>query len=76
MSVTIERFFVFRFFAIQLSARKQNGFDAMHVRAVGIICLLALGVVFTVDSGPFFGHLTRGEPQPQTEEMRRQWVQV
>ena len=62
MSVTIERFFVFRFFAIQLSARKQNGFDAMHVRAVGIFSLLALGVVFTVDSGPLFGDLASGEP--------------
>ena len=76
MSVTFQRFFVFRFFAIQLSARKQNGFDAMHVRAVGVFGLLALGVVFTVDSSPFLSHLTCGEPQPQTEKMRRQWVQV
>ena len=74
--ITVQGVLVFRFFAIQLSARQQNSFDTVHMGAVGVFCLLALRMVFAVDSGPLFGHLTGSEPQPQTEEMRRQWVQV
>jgi hypothetical protein len=43
---------------------------------MGILSLLALCMVFAMDSRPFFGHLTRGEPQPQTEKMRWERMQV
>ncbi|MEY3638994.1 MAG: hypothetical protein RIR68_2127 [Pseudomonadota bacterium] len=48
----------------------------MNVWAVGVFCLLALGVVLAVNSGPLFGDLAGGHPQPKTEKMRHSWVQV
>src|SRR3712207_6972635 len=33
-------------------------------------------VVFAVNRGPFLGHLPGGHPQPETEEMRGDGVQV
>lgn len=36
---------------------------------------IALGVVLAVDGSPFLGHLAGGQPQPETEEVRRDRVQ-
>ena len=46
------------------------------MRAVRVFRLLAFGVVFAVDRRPFFGHLARRQPEPETEEVRRDGVQV
>jgi len=46
------------------------------MRAVGVFGLLAFGVMFTVNGRPIFGHLTCGEPQPESEEMRHARMQV
>jgi hypothetical protein len=44
--------------------------------AVRIFNLLALGVVLSVNGRPLFGYLTGGHPQPKTEEMRGNRVQI
>ena len=46
------------------------------MRAVRVFSLLALGVVLSVNGRPFFGHLTGGHPQPKTEEVRCDGVQI
>jgi hypothetical protein len=69
-------FFVLRFFSVQLGASEQDCFDAMHMGAVGVFSLLAFGVVFAVNRGPLFGHLTRGHPQPEAKKVRHDGVQV
>ena len=76
MAIAAEGFFVFRFFAVQLGTFEQNGANAMHMRTVRVFGLLALGVVLSVDGRPLFGHLTGGHPQPKTEEMRCDGVQI
>jgi hypothetical protein len=55
---------------------EQNFFDPVNMGAVRIIGLFALGMVFAVDRGPFFGHLTRRQPQPKTKEMGGYGVQI
>ena len=76
MAITAESFFVFRFFALQLCTSEQDRFDAMHMRAVRVFSLLALGVVLAVNGRPLFGHLTGGHPQPKAEKMRCNRVQI
>ena len=73
---TLERVEIFGFFAVQLSTREQHGFDTVHMRAVWVVRLLALGVVLAVNGGPLFGHLGRGEPQPETEKVRHDRMQI
>ena len=67
---------VFGFSTIQLSPLQQHGFDAVNVGAVGVICLLTFGVVLAVNGGPFLSHLARRQPQPKTEEVRSNGVQI
>jgi hypothetical protein len=43
---------------------------------MGIVNRLAFGVVLTVNGGPFFGDHAGSKPQPKTEEVGRNWVQV
>ncbi len=76
MAEPLEGFEVFSFFTVQLCAREQHGFNAVHMRAVWVVGLLALGVVLAVNGGPLFGHLRRGEPQPESEEVRCNRMQV
>ena len=76
MAIAAEGFFVFRFFAVQLGTGEQHRANAMHMRAVRVFSLLALGVVLTVNGRLLFGHLTGGHPQPKTEEMRCDGVQI
>jgi hypothetical protein len=38
--------------------------------------LFALGVVFAVNGGPLFGDLASGHPQPETEKVRHDGVQI
>ena len=76
MAKARQRLRVFRLDAVQLSALQQDGFDAMHVGAVRVFCLLALGVVLAMNRGPFFGDLAGGQPQPKAEKMRRQRVEI
>ena len=71
-----QRLRVFRLDAVQLSALQQDRFDAMHMGAVRVFGLLALGVVLAVNRGPFFGDLAGGQPQPKAEKMRWQRVQI
>jgi len=73
MAIAAEGFFVFRFFAVQLGTGEQHRANAMHVRAVRVFGLLALGVVLAVNGSPLFGHLTGGHPQPKAEKNAMQW---
>ena len=59
-----------------MSALEQHLFDAIHMGAVRVFGLFALGVVLAVDGRPLFGHLTCGQPQPQAEKMGCDRVQV
>ena len=43
---------------------------------MGIINRFAFGVVLTVNGSPFFGHHTGGKPQPKTEEVGGNWVEI
>jgi hypothetical protein len=43
---------------------------------VRILFGIALGVVLAVDRSPFLGDLAGGEPQPETEKMTRDRVQL
>ncbi len=63
-------FLVLGFLAIQLGAFQQHFADAAGLRAVRIVLGLALGVVLAVDGGPFLGHHTRRQPEPEAEEVR------
>ncbi len=69
-------FHVLRFGAVHLAAGQQHGLDAARDGAVRIIDRLALGVVLAVNGGPFLGDHARGEPHPETEEVRRDRTQV
>jgi hypothetical protein len=71
-----ERLLVLGFGAIELAAGQENGLDAARLRAVGILFGLALGVVLAVDRDPLLGHHAGAEPEPETEEMRGDAVQV
>ena len=50
--------------------------DALDLRAVGVLCGLALGVVLAMDGRPLLGDHAGGQPQPEAEEMRHHWVQI
>jgi len=69
-------FHVFGLGTVQLGTLQQHGPDAMHMRAVRVFRLLALGVVLAVDGGPLLGDLTGGQPEPETEKMRGNRMQV
>jgi hypothetical protein len=62
--------------AIQLGAFQQHLADAAGLRAVRIVFGFALGVVLAVNRGPLLGHHARGHPQPETEEMLGDRMQV
>ena len=51
-----------------LAAHRQGSF-------VSFVILL-FGVVFAVDGCPVFGQHAGGQPQPETEEMRRDRMQI
>ena len=76
VAIALEGVQVFGFFAVQLCAREQHGFDAVHMGAMGVFGLLALGMVFAVNGRPLLGHLAGGQPQPETEKVRGNGVQV
>lgn len=76
MTVAAERFFVFGFFAIQLSTLEKHGSDAVHMRAVWVFGLFALGVVLAVNGSPLFGDLSCGHPKPKAEKVRCNGVQI
>ena len=76
MAIAAEGFLVFGFFAIELCACEQHRFNAMYMRAVGVFSLLTFGVVLAVNSGPLFGHLAGGHPQPEAEEVGHDGMQV
>jgi hypothetical protein len=50
--------------------------DAVHLGTVRILGGFAFAMVLAMDSRPLLGHHARGQPQPATEEMRHQRMQV
>ena len=69
-------FLVDSLLAVQLVALQQHRFDAVNVRAVRIVGLLALGVVLAVDRCPLLSDLASGQPQPKAEKMCGNRMQV
>ena len=76
VAVALERLAVLRFLAIELGAFQHDLADAVDLRAVRIVDGLALRVVLAMDRGPLLGHHAGGEPQPETEEMAGDRMQV
>ena len=76
LTVPVERLLVTRFLAVELGAFPQDLVDADDLRAVRIFLGLDLGVVLAVDRGPLLGHHPGGEPQPETEEVAGDRMQV
>jgi hypothetical protein len=69
-------FLVLALGAIQLGALPEHLLDAVGLGAVRIFNRFAFGVVLAVNGHPFLGHLARAQPEPETEEMRGDRVQV
>ena len=76
VTVAIQCFLVAAFLAVQFGALQQNLADAVNLRAVRIINRFAFGVMFAVDGCPVFGQHAGGQPKPETEEMRRDRMQI
>ncbi len=62
--------------AVELGAFPEHLLDAEDVRAVRVAFLLALGVVLAVDGRPLLGDHAGGHPEPETEEVRCDRVQI
>jgi hypothetical protein len=62
--------------AVQLGTLPHHLVDAAGLRAVRVFFGLALGVVLAVDGRPLLGHHAGGHPQPETEEVAEDRVQV
>ncbi len=76
VTVAGDRFRVLRLGLIQLGAGPQNRLDAARLRAVRILDRLALGVMLAVDRDPIARLHARREPEPGTEEVRHQRMQI
>ena len=76
LAVDAQGVLVLRLGLVQLRACAQDGEQALVHRAVRILDGLALGMVLTVDSGPFARVHPCGQPQPETEEVLQRGVQV
>ncbi|MCY1165502.1 hypothetical protein D9M73_54110 [compost metagenome] len=76
MAVLGHGFLVLAFGAIQLGTFPEHLLDAVGLRAVRVFSGLALGVVLAVNGYPFLGDLAGTQPQPETEEVRRDGVQI
>jgi len=75
VTVTLDRLSIANTDAIKLGALEQQGANAVYLRTVGIFLGLDLGVMLAMHRHPLPCHLAGGEPQPQTEEMRDDWMQ-
>ena len=76
LAVDAQGVLVLRLGLVQLRACAQDGEQALVHRAVRILDGLALGMVLTVDRGPFARVHPCGQPQPETEEVLQRGVQV
>src|SRR3979411_273725 len=76
MTVALERLLVERLLHVQEHAGPQHAIDAVNLGAMRIFDGLALGVVLAVDRRPFLGNHAGGEPEPETEKMRNQGMQL
>ena len=43
---------------------------------MGILKTFALGMMLTMNGHPFLGNHSGGQPQPKTEEMADDWMQI
>ena len=76
MSIAGQCFCITRLFAVQLITLQQNGPDAVDMRTMGVVVLLAFGVMLAVNGCPLPGDLPGCQPQPETKEMGGNRVQV
>ena len=74
--VPLERIGVARFLDIKKYASPQHAVDAIDLWTVRVFGRLALGMVFAVNGRPFLGSHAGRQPQPQTEEMSGQRMQI
>ena len=76
MAKFLEGFGVFGLSTVQLGAAPHHGIQPTGLRAVWVVRRFALGVVLAVNGHPFLGLHARAHPEPETEEMRRNGVQL
>jgi len=76
VAVAFQGFFVLGLGTVQLRPFQQDFLDTKQHGTVGIALVFALGVVLAVNGGPLLGDHARGHPQPETEKMRGNGVQV
>ena len=76
MTVFVQSLLVFRLGAIQLRTLGQHFLDAVEHGAVRIFRSFALGVMLAVNRHPLLGDHARGQPQPESEKMAGNRVQV
>jgi len=73
---SLKRATIFRFNLVKVGTFPHDFSDAEDLRAVRIVQRLAARVVFAVHRGPFPGRHAGSHPQPETEEMAHQRVQI
>ena len=62
--------------AVQLGPLQEQLPDSEDLRTVRILVRLHAGVMLAVHRDPFLGHRSRGQPQPETEEVGQRRMQV
>src|SRR5437764_3598586 len=76
MAVTLERLLVVGLLHIQEHPSPEHAIDAVNLRAMRILGGFDFRVMLAVNRRPFLRHLAGGEPQPEAEEVRDEWVQL
>ena len=76
MAIAAQGFRVARFLDVEEDATPQDTVDPQHLRAVRIIRRFTLGVMLAMNRRPLLGPHAGGQPQPETEEVRRQRRQI
>src|SRR5690606_25709437 len=76
VSETLQRFFVVGFLAIEFGATEKHLAQPEYDWGVGIAFAFDLSMVLAVNSHPFFGDHTCGQPHPETEEVHDCRMQV
>lgn len=75
LAIDTQGFLVLRLFLIEFGTFAQHGAQTFDDRTMRVIDGFALGVMLAVNRGPLASVLTRGQPQPETEEMLERGVQ-
>jgi hypothetical protein len=76
MAIFFHGFHVFAFCTVQLGAFEQDFFDTACHRAMRIFFSFTFSMVFAMYRRPFLSHLACRQPQPETEKMTGDCMQL